>query len=146
MQISALILALLSATTLAAPFDLVTPPHPQPTQPQATEQKPRLGALLTSWPDSSCGKSNPGSADGIGYEVGESCVSIIDDQRPAFQLTQHYGVLEVFGEKECKGTRKHRYVTEKAGSEKCIDKGEELWASVRISVPLGTEWKPPSST
>ena len=145
MHFSALILALLSATTLAAPLDANAPSstQPHPARRSASSKKPRLGALLVSWPDNSCGGKHPGSADGVATEVVEAHCVPITDQQQFFHVTLNYGVLEVFKKADCKGTVEQEVKSKKWGIEICLDTGETIWASAKVSVPAGTEWAPP---
>ena len=51
-------------------------------------------------------------------------------------------MLQVYEKKNCTGRIEKDIPSKKGGSDMCIKKGEDHWASVRLSVPKGTEWVP----
>ena len=85
------------------------------------------------------------SFDGMITKVTPGCIKV-DAQHEYIRLQLHYGVLEVFEKEGCQGKPEKTIESKKGGSERCIKKGENHWASVRLSVPPGTEWESPRST
>jgi hypothetical protein len=146
MQITTLILALLSANTLAAPLDATTTSFPSldidnstsplsnttTTNPSSLEERRLVGGQLTSWRTPDCKAISSSQWNGKVTKITTGCVNFAP-RDPYVSVNLNFGVLQVYQGPNCGGRLEGTLRTPKRGGNSiCMSRGNKRWGSVKL--------------